>query len=87
MKSFVDPHTGRLAMPEIEPEVAAAQQRRQRLAMRLVFAFGLVEIVILAISVSTLPSAYGELRLASAAALALSAGLVGMAAWMIRTEK
>ena len=87
MNRFVDPQTGRLAMPEIDPREAASRKRRTRWAIRFILVFGIFDIVSLAFSLATQSKAYVELRLASAVGLALSIVMVGLAAWAIRNEK
>jgi uncharacterized membrane protein len=87
MNRFVDPLTGRLVMPEIDPAEIAARRRRTRWSIRFILVFGIIDIVSLTFSLATLSKAYVEVRIACAVGLALSVVLVGLAVWAIRKEK
>ena len=87
MKSFVDPHTGRLAMPQPDPAEVASLRRRARWSTRIMLVFSLINVASLGFSLATLPKAFVEVRLASAVGLVLSAVVVVLAVWTIRHEK
>ena len=87
MKSFVDPQTGRLAMPQPDAAEVASLRRRSRWTTRIMVVFSLINIASLGFSLATLPKAFVEVRLACAVGLALSVVLVVLAVWTIRHEK
>jgi hypothetical protein len=87
MRRFVDPLTGRLAMPP-EPGLTEWQRHRQRWSLRLSSSVGALTVVTTTTSLALLPKPYDQLRLTSLLfALVLSVAVVGVGIWALRNEK
>jgi hypothetical protein len=88
MRRFVDVRTGRLAMPEPDPALAALQRSRERWVARYLLVFAVVMIVWSTAALAFMSKPYlAEIRLALIAGIVLAFGVVGLAIWMIVHER
>gem|GEM_PF-4968671 len=84
MRQFIDPQTGRLAMPEPDPVRAALQKRRERWLAPILLVTAVLSIASSTASLTFMSKPYlAEVRLALMVGIVLAFVVVGMALWMI----
>ena len=87
MRRFVDPLTGRLAIPP-DPVLTESQRHRGWWSLRLSLSAAALTIVTTTTSLAMLPKPYDQLRLTGLLlGLVLSVAVVGVGIWALRNEK